>query len=419
MTSESAGLDAPVGGRRRRLLVGGATGGAADERAPAVGRLTAADVAELGRDPSPAQRARIAAKLGASLGEVGREVSRPLLEAVLELLVRDVATEVRRALAEAVAASPEVPPDIVRRLAHDEIEVAEAVAAGPEVPPEIVRRLAHDVIEVAEPVLRQSPLLSDEELIEIVRTNAMQYALAVAGRSRLSEAVSEVLVDTGDVPVVARLVGNPGARLSQETLRRVTAEFGADPSVQKGLVRRPELPFDLVDRLVRLVADRLQWELVEDHRLPPEVAQAIVRAARERSAIDLVAREHGDRRRERELRQRFQAGELDHEALLALLREGDVAGFEIGVALHAHEPVARVRKLLYDPDRRRLAAICIRAGFPVALYILVRMALEFAEAAVEGRPPRTEYGPATVRFLQEQYLRLQADPAAVAELCAL
>lgn len=387
--SESQTAARPAGGRRRQALLH--QGPSAAQRAEP---LTPDDVRALGLDRSAGQRARIAGKIGARVGDLSRQSNAQLVEAVLELLVRDVAKEVRRALAEAVADSHEVPHAIARRLASDEIEVAE-------------------------PVLRQSPLLSDDDLIEIVRTNAMQYALAVAGRSQLSEAVSEVLVDTGEAPVVARLVGNVGARLSQETLRRVVADFGAEREVQDRVVRRPELSFELVDRLVRLIAEGLEWELVRTHRMPMEQAQAIVRAARERSAIDLVARDHGSRSLEQHLRARLQAGELGPETLLAMLRDGDVAGFEVGVALHAREPLARVRKLLYDPDRRRLAAICVRAGFPVAHYVLVRMAIEFAEAAVDGRPPRTDYGPDTIRFLQEQYQRLQAAPDSLAELCAV
>lgn len=387
--AETPTLSRPGGGRRREALLR-----QAPARPAQAEPLTGADVTALGEDRSAGQRARIAAKIGAHVGELNRQSNAALVEAVLELLVRDVAKEVRRALAHAVADSSELPVAIARRLASDEIEVAE-------------------------PVLRQSPLLSDDDLIEIVRTNAMQYALAVAGRSQLSEAVSEVLVDSGHAPVVARLVGNVGARLSQATLERVVADFGAEREVQDRVVRRPELPFELVDRLIRLVAERLEWELVRTHRMPLEQAQAMMRAARERSAIDLVARDHGSRSLEQHLRARFQSGELGHEELLAMLRDGDVGGFEVGVALHAREPVARVRRLLYDPDRRRLAAICVRAGFPVAHYVLVRMALEFAETAVDGRPPRSDYGPDTIRFLQEQYQRLQAAPDIVAELCAL
>ena len=387
--SESQTVAHPAGGRRRQALL---------QQGPSDGQraepLTRHDVRALAEDRSAGQRARIASKIGGRVGQLKEQTNAELVEAVLELLVRDVAKEVRRALAEAVADSPEVPHWVARRLASDEIEVAE-------------------------PVLRQSPLLTDDDLIEIVRTNAIQYALAVAGRSRLSEALADMLIDTGEVPVVTRVVGNVGAQLSKATLQRIVADFGAEREVQDRVVRRPELSFELVDRLVRLIADTLQWELVRTHRMPLEQAQAIMRAARERSAIDLVARDHGSRSLEQHLRARFQAGELGHETLLAMLRDGDVAGFEVGVALHAREPLARVRKLLYDSDRRRLAAISIRAGFPVAHYVLVRMAIEFAEAAVDGRPPRTDYGPDTIRFLCEQYLRLQAAPEVLAELCAV
>ncbi|MCS6878236.1 MAG: DUF2336 domain-containing protein [Geminicoccaceae bacterium] len=379
---------AASGGRRREALLARAPAPVTEEP------LGAADVARLAAHRSPEERARIARKLGRGLQSFTEPRERALVEAVLALLVKDVAVEVRKALAEAVADREDVPSWVVRRLARDEIEVAE-------------------------PVLEKSPLLSDEELVAIVQTNAMQYALAVAGRSRLSEVVCAALLDRGETPVAAKLVGNPGAQLSRAALERVLAEHGRDRTVRDRLVRRPELPFELIEKLVRLVAERLEWELVENMRLPLATARAIVRAARERSTIDLLAREHGPRGREQALAERWRAGELDHEALLAMLREGDVAGFEIGVALHAGEPLGRVRRLLYDADRRRLAAVCLKAGFPFPHYLLVRMALELAEAAVEGRPARSDYGPATVRFLAEQYQKLAADRDRLALLLAV
>jgi uncharacterized protein (DUF2336 family) len=125
---------------------------------------------------------------------------------VLQLLVRDLEVKVRQTLAEALAASPKLPVEVVRRLAHDDI----AVAA---------------------PILERSQVLSDEELGEIVRSHAMQYALAVAGREHLPEFRSDILAETGDVKVVARLVGNAGAQISQGTLQRVAADCQEDPGV--------------------------------------------------------------------------------------------------------------------------------------------------------------------------------------------
>ena len=66
--------------------------------------------------------------------------------------------------------------------------LAEAAAASANLPHGIARRLARDDLEVAVPILTYSPVLTDDDLAEIVRTHAMPYALAVASRERLSNA---------------------------------------------------------------------------------------------------------------------------------------------------------------------------------------------------------------------------------------
>jgi uncharacterized protein (DUF2336 family) len=79
---------------------------------------------------------------------------------VLDLLVRDTAKEVRQALAKAVASSPSLPPPTALRPARNDIAVAR-------------------------PILEHSPILDDEALINVVRANAIRYALAVVGREGL------------------------------------------------------------------------------------------------------------------------------------------------------------------------------------------------------------------------------------------
>ena len=203
----------PAMSRRRAALM--------QRGAEAAERLAAKDVVTLQQDPSAANRALVARKFGAQYDELAENAPRDLVKALLHLLVGDVETQVRRSLALAVASSDQLPVAVASRLARDRIEVAQ-------------------------PVLEQSPLLDDAELIEIVRTNAMQYALAVAGRERVSEQLADALVDSGKQPVVARLVGNAGAALSAKTLKRVMEDWQGDRQVQDRLVRRPALPFEMI-----------------------------------------------------------------------------------------------------------------------------------------------------------------------------
>jgi uncharacterized protein (DUF2336 family) len=291
------------------------------------------------------------------------------------------------------------------------------VAQSPNLPRSIAMALAGDEIEVARPLLERSPVLDDAGLIEIIRTNSMQYALAAAARAGLSEAVTEALVETRDRQVVARVVGNAGATFSAATLRRVVEDWRADSAIHDRLVRRPELPFELVEELVGIIGDRLEWELVRTRRIPADTARQLMRATRERATISMVSREHGDRGIERRVRERMVAGGLGPEALLGYLRDGDIAAFEIGLALLSRLDATRCRRLLYHSDRRYLAALCIKAGVPTPHYLTLRMTLELAEDAVSHGGSGKGYPSETIQFLQQQYERLRRDQASVDQLC--
>jgi uncharacterized protein (DUF2336 family) len=388
--AQPASAPAAPGRRRAQLLRGGAqpvrSNPAAVQATSPVQPLSIADVHELRNNPSAGARTVLAAKFGRQYDSLVQGETRSLAESVLHLLVKDLEKSVRQTLAETLAASPNLPHEVAARLAHDDIEVAR-------------------------PVLEHSPVLSDEDLGEIVRTHAMQYALAVAGRQHLSEYLSDVVAEAGDAEVVARLAGNAGAEISSGTLTRLAEDYRDDREVQDRLVRRPALPYELVDRMVAEIGERLEWELVRKRRMTADEARQLMTATRERATINIVAREHGERSVERELRERLTVGELGPEQLLSYLRDGAISRFEAGVALLADVDLRRARQLLYGADRRGLAALAARAGFATPHYVALRMTLDLAERGVKGTAPDAPYGDDTMHFIQDQYEQIKADTA--------
>jgi uncharacterized protein (DUF2336 family) len=353
----------PIAGRRRaRLVASGAKAGAGQQ-------LSLADVQALQADPSPSSRAGLAAKFGRQYDQLIGGRTRPLAEAVLQLLVRDGDPRVRRALAEAVAASPNLP---------------HAVAA----------RLAGDDPDVARPILEQSPVLSDDDLAAIVRTHAVPYALAVAGRAHLSEQLSDLLADTNEQEVIAALVGNRGAELSASTLQRLAADYRDNGRIGDRLIRRPNLPSALLDRFLAAIGARLEWQAIRKRRMSKAEARQMIAALRDHVSASLEASERGEPALEHQLRQRLGSGELEPEDILAFLRDGETGRVEAGLALLADVDPARARELLHGRDRRGLAALCARADFGAPHYVALSMALDLAEQGFEGAtrklpvPPR-------------------------------
>jgi uncharacterized protein (DUF2336 family) len=370
----------PQAGRRRaRLIQGGAR--PANPQA-----LSLADVQALQDDPSPPSRAALAGKFGRQYDRLVEGDTQTLAQAVLELLARDADKTVRQALAEAAAASANLPQGLATRLANDELEVAR-------------------------PILTHSPVLTDDDLVEIVRTRAVPYALAVASRERLSEWLSDAVADTDDPEVVAVLTGNPGAALSVATLRRIADDYRDDRAVQDRLIRRPALPYELVDQLVTALGARLEWDLIRQRRIGKAEARQLMAAARERAALSTVAREQEERSIERELRHRFTAGDLGPEDIVRFLRDGEIARLEAGLALLAGLDLLRVRALLYGMNKRGFAALCARAGFGAPHYVALRMALDLAEQGLEGSDPESTYAAEAIAAAQQQFDQIRSDRA--------
>src|SRR6185369_4125843 len=91
--------------------------------------------------------------------------------------------------------------DVLQKLCAD-IEVkararsARRLAHIDNAPPQLVRSLAFDdAIAVAQPILIHSPQLSDTDLVDNAATKSQDHLFAIAQRLRLSERVTDVLVE--------------------------------------------------------------------------------------------------------------------------------------------------------------------------------------------------------------------------------
>ncbi|MDH5750135.1 MAG: DUF2336 domain-containing protein, partial [Rhodospirillales bacterium] len=89
--------------------------------------------------------------------------------------------------------------DILHGIFH-EIEMSirkafgEQLSEAEDVPNELLKLLANDDIEVAYPVLTKSRVLRDEALIEVIQQRTREHMLAIAQREHVSERVTDELV---------------------------------------------------------------------------------------------------------------------------------------------------------------------------------------------------------------------------------
>jgi len=154
------------------------------------------------------------------------------------------------------------------------IELSNRLAPAKYAPPNLVGRLSrHDDIEIAEPVLEQSSLLTDHDLLQIAKTKSQAHLYAIAGRAQISELITDILVDLGDAKVAGKVAANAGARFSRWTFAKVVQRAEADESLAVAVANRIDLPADLLDQLIRKATRVVQRRLMANSR--PEIRKRI------------------------------------------------------------------------------------------------------------------------------------------------
>lgn len=313
--------------------------------------LSRDDIGSLLDNPTPDVRVMTARRVAADFARPGLTgTERNLAIDIFRMLARDADVAVRRALAEAIRDEPLVPHDVVQALALDDVEVAT-------------------------PVLEDSIVLPDEDLIEVVKSRGVAHQIAVARRSQISPLLAETLAETRSETVVQTLLRNPGAELAETTYDAIVRSFpAASPvlgavtdhrlaAILRSAARHPSMPVFLAERLVHRVAEKVRAALGAIQHLPATTIDRLVARSRERATVALLR--HGAADQNATLaRQLGRAGRLTGSLLVRAYLDGHVDFVASGLALASGEPDAKVAAVLARRQINVLTAIAESAGMP-------------------------------------------------------
>jgi uncharacterized protein (DUF2336 family) len=317
--------------------------------------LTAADVQRLIANPSVEARAETAVKVAEAF-ELGAlsDAERQLAEQIFRVMVQDAEVKVRESLSSHLKSSAHLPHDIAVKMAKD-------------------------VEQVALPVLEFSKVLSDADLIEIVRSSSAEKQTAVAKRAEVSGDVANALIDHGKTSgVVAALAANKGAELGDSEVQKILDKHGSDVLVTNSLVTRPNLPLALCERIVNIVSQSLHGYLVERHDLSDEMAADLVLSAREKATIMLLPAGAKSADVIEFAQQLHSAGRLSPTLLLRSLCSGDIAFFEASMSVLSGVPIINARLLIHDQGALGMQSIYQYAHLPLDLFPAFRAAFDVA-----------------------------------------
>jgi uncharacterized protein (DUF2336 family) len=283
---------------------------------------------------------------------------RAAAEGALLMLLDDPSPRVRRALADAFASSPHAPPAVVLGLAEDQPYVAR-------------------------PILENSPLLLDTDLIEVAATARPDMQVAIAGRRRLPRSVAAAIAEVGTAEACLVLVENPEADIVPFSFERIVERHGHLAAIREALTARPDLPMQARQALVVKLSQTLANFAIAQSWMDADRAHRVARDACEKATLGLAA----DPEQAGALLQHLrQTGQLTAGLLLRALLSGNLSLFEAALADLSGVPHERVGTLVQGGGGG-FRALYARAGLPDKAFPAFREAVAaLAEGGFAAEP---------------------------------
>ena len=247
-------------------------------------------------------------------------------------------------------------------------------------PRKIALSLVTDNIEVAKDVLTLNEKLTDDDLVTVIATQSTKHAEAVAERARISEAVADALVTTGDIHVMQIVAENLGAKLSPKAVTSLAESARFTAALREPVMTRPEMTYD--------AATRLYWWVSQDLRRYAlkrfGIAAGQIDMALAKTVEELLGYHELDKSNDKIMLQIANwledRGVVTARILPQILRMGHFRLFNILLGRLTNLELSLIDTIVSETGGRGLAVICRalgvdKAGF-VSFFLLSRGARE-------------------------------------------
>ncbi|HXZ45712.1 MAG TPA: DUF2336 domain-containing protein [Pseudolabrys sp.] len=260
------------------------------------------------------------------------------------------------------------PSPLVRRT------LADVFASAQKAPKVVVHALANDQTDVAVPILAQSPILLEDDLVDIVATGDADVQIAIAGRTPVPRALAAAIAEVGTAEACLTLLENSDADIAPFSLARLVDRFGHLAPIRENLLARGDLPMSMRQSLLSKLSRTLAGFVAARQWLESEHAEHATKEACEKATVALAADTPYEELGElvHHLRD---SGQLSAGMILRALLSGNVVLFEEAVAELSGMPINRVTGYIHDKNISGFRALYEKAGLPDIAYPAFREAL--------------------------------------------
>ena len=267
--------------------------------------------------------------------------------------------------------------EILRVLTFDvemaiRIALAQRLAADTTAPHDLILLLVDDSIEVARPLILNSPLLTEADMLRLIAQADVRHQEAVASRPNIGIPVTDALVSSGNEAILMALVRNATARISEAGYRSLVEKSRTIAGLHEPLAHRPDLPQLLADAMCEWISEALKTYIKTHPKMTAKAADRAVAAAVEAVRSPLASALEASADSSQKLVDKLAtSGQLKTGFLMRVLGQGQIDMFDMAFARMLQVDVAGFRKVFYGGDARNVALSCRAVGIDRAVFTTV------------------------------------------------
>lgn len=270
---------------------------------------------------------------------------------------------------------------LLKHIANDSAEIVRRALAvtlknSPKLPRDIAVKLSADVESIAVPVLTHSPVFTDEDLVEVLKSKAAAKIIAVAKRVSVSDHVARAIIRFGDSRAVAEIAANDGALISEQTASDMLDIYKNDDLIAESMISRRDLPTKIVEKMLTLISEDMAVRITKRHAVSPEVAIDLATRTRERATLDFIDQSWVSKDLKGLVTSIHAQGRLSTSLLIRAICSGQMRFAEHGLAIMSGVSVRKAVLMIHDGGPFGLKALCVRAGLNENMAQIIRAAVQ-------------------------------------------
>ncbi len=282
------------------------------------------DIENLRKKPDIANKSNVALKVGTyyASSQITSE-QRILAETIFRLLIKDTEIKVRQVLVNTLKNAKNLPSDIINAILKD-------------------------IDTVAIPFIQYSVALTDDDLLNILEVTNISRQIAVAKRPNLSSAVADAIAEKCSSAVIEHLLTNNTANITSPSFEKIINKYPSNEILQKGIIYRNNLPFDVIEKIISHISYKLKTYLVLNHDLPQDFAIDLINEIKEKLTLKISEDYSQDEQIHDFVKHLHRAGRLTHSLVVRSICSGDLMFFEHALSCLSDIPVSNIRKTLFN-----------------------------------------------------------------------